>query len=476
MKFFIDGQKFDEKEDYFARILEILALKPMTPTQLAERLGKKSREAVQRNILKPLLEQNLIEKLDFTKKYTRKFQISNVDVKIPQERASAEKKVMESESMKKWAKHNSTKKKNTYFSFFRILCSGKNEKVGDEFAIYPDSWSHPATTTKCVEILEKKYGVGDVREQLPATPRGAVRQFLKYGLGYNISKEEAEELHIGGHKDNVGAHATIGFEEHQYKAAIEYCKKNPKVKFVDATFPSLLVFEVHLRTFVRPSEVFTIRLDQIQFFNRKIEYVEAEGRKKTVSIEQFGEKITPDESFAAVVKYNNIPTKTRTERACHLKDVIEHKTSGKSTQWKWPKWILANKFTGDEIVKELENYVESRLHRGKKYLFWENNKSTFELRGTRDFRNYDSIVRFSRQKWNVFLKGVFKSIGCTEPEFFEDTTYAMRHCGVQEWCNETEYDLVFICEMGWNDMATLRDFYARMRAKGMARKLAKVVS
>ncbi len=449
----------------------------MTPTQLASRLGLKSRESVQRNILKPLMIQNLIEKQENSHKYQRRFQISNVDVKIPNNFTLAEKKIMESESLKRWSKHIKSKKRNGNYVFFKRLCCGQNKLIGKEFTIYPDAWSHPATTLKVVEILEKKYGVGDTKEQLPTIPRTAIRQFLKYGLNYNISKEEADQLHIGGHKDNVGAHSTVGFEEGQYEDALNFCKKNPIVKLNGTKFPSLLVFEVHLRTFVRPSEMFTIRLDQIQFFNRKIEYIEIENRKKIVSIEQFGEKIIPDEGFAMIVKHNKLETKIKNERACHLKDVIEHKTSGKgSTQYKWPKWILANRVVEDEIVVKLEKFVESRLHRGKKFLFWEDNKNTFEVRGTRDFRYYDTVVRISRQNWNSFLKVLFKEIGCTEPEFFEDTTYAMRHCGIQEWCNDTDYDLIFICEMGWNDLATLRDWYARMRAKGMAKKLAKAIS
>ena len=77
--------------------------------------------------------------------------------------------------------------------------------------------------------------------------------------------------------------------------------------------------------------------------------------------------------------------------------------------------------------------------------------------------------------WNAFLKDLFKSIGCTDKIFFDDTTYAMRHIGIQFWCEITDYNLEFIASMGWNDMETLRIFYARRNQRSLERTMARLI-
>ena len=270
----------------------------------------------------------------------------------------------------------------------------------------------------------------------------------------------------------MGQHATASLEDGQYDSALEFCKNHGKLKLVDINYDPMLLFGVHFHTFVRPSVLFTIRLEQIFFYNRTVQYAVSKSGKLKAIAETIDNKIEIlDEMLYELAQEGKIKTQTLTKRTCFLKDVLEFKTTGKKSAVSyWPKWIR-----DERIVIPLEEFVKSRLHRGKKYLFWEDNSKTFEDKTSKDFVKYNVIVKRHREAWGKFLKQLFKSIGCTDKIFYEDTTYSMRHIGIQFWCELVDYNLEFIAEMGWNDLETLRTFYARRTHKSLERTLAKVI-
>lgn len=469
----LDGKSFDYKEDYFIAVEQVfknLYPKGLTSGELATRLNYKSPDAVKRNIMTPLINQGLLEKVEDTHRYRHRPQISDEDKVIPKNRKWAAKKIESCESMIRWKKHCSTKKSSiSSYNQFLFLCSGKNEKL-PKFQMYPDTWRHPQTTETVVEQLREAYGV----TRLGSHIRGYIRRFIKYGLQITLTKEEAEHYGIDGSKDNMGASATASLEEGQYEKALEFCKDTGKIKLgtKKENFDAFLMFGVAFHTFVRPSVLFTLKLDQIFFYDRKIQYVISKSGKKKVIAEIIDNKIEIlDEYIFDLAQDKKIESFTETKRTCFLKDVLEFKTTGKSSATsKWPKWIR-----DENVVIPLEEYVKGRLHQGKKYLFWHDNSRTFHDLSSTDYKKYDSIVKWARYDFGKFLQKLFRAIGCVDEVFFKRATYAMRHIGVQYWCEITDYKLEFIAEMGWNDIETLRTFYARRTHKSLEKTLAKVI-
>jgi len=423
---------------------------------------------VKRDIITSFFNQGIIEKIDGTNIYRHRPQITDESKVIPQNRKWAAKKIESCESMIRWKKH-CLKKKSSIDSYnqFLFLCSGKNKKLPN-FKMYPDTWRHPSTTETVVKQLEDAYKV----TRLPSHVRGYIRRFIKYGLGITLTKEDAEHYGIDGAKDNMGSHATASLEEGQYEKALEFCNKTGKIKLNKENFDSFLLFGVAYHFFVRPSVLFTIRLDQFFFYDRKIHYVVSKSGKKKVIAETIDNKIEVlDEYVYDLAQENKIESFTEIRRTCFGKDILEFKTTGKTTSIsKWPKWIRDEK-----IVIRLEEYVKGRLHQGKKYLFWNDNGRTFEDLTSTDFKKYDTTVKYHRLDFGKFLKILFREIGCVDEIFYKRATYAMRHIGVQYWCEITDYKLEFIAEMGWNDIETLRTFYARRTHLSLEKTLARVI-
>ena len=357
------------------------------------------------------------------------------------------------ETIKKWFRHaSSTKKGIIAIKQFRNLCLGK---WSDDFKINPDLWIHPHTTEICVELLRKQ----SQKIQLPANTRMIIRQFLKYGLGLPVSKEEAKELGIGGHKDNIGLHVTTSFEEGQYDKAKEWIKKNYSLR-------ELVLFGLKFWTFCRPSTVYTITCDQLQFYNRRMEYVKTNDKShKSILIAHYledGKRIVLNSDLDFLVSQNStkFTKKIINERACRIDNLLEFKT-----QKFYPKYIY-----DDEIVQLLEKYTKNRIDKDLRYLFWDNNDTEFA------FETYDKLVLCRRIDDNNMLKQMFYKIGCKGKLFEHNANYAMRHVGVQHWLEMTNYDFDLISEMGWEDINTLRQWYGRRSRTSFEVKLAQIIT
>jgi hypothetical protein len=349
--------------------------------------------------------------------------------------------------MQNWIKHASTTKAGIRdINRFKKLCLGD---FTPHFKIHPDNWRHPETTEKLVMILRQHYG----KTELDANIRGIIRRFLKFGMKLQITQSDAKTLGIKGDKDNMGAHAYASFESGQYEAGKKFALKHFGQLFY-------LKFGVKFWTFVRPSTLYIIKLDQLVFYDREIEYLNLNGEKIVLTVTVDGQKtitnkalhdmaLDSDSEKYTILKY--------TDRACHIKDVMEYKTNTA-----YPKYVYDN-----EIVLELEKYVTDRIKKGFKYLFWDDNSAVF----TKD--NYDKIVTTVRKTDNWKFKRTFLGIGCKDPIFSSDSNYAMRHVGVQHWLDLTDYDYGFVAEMGWEDMATLRIWYGRRIRKSFEKKVAR---
>jgi hypothetical protein len=221
-----------------------------------------------------------------------------------------------------------------------------------------------------------------------------------------------------------------------------------------------LKFGVKFWTFVRPSILYTIRLDQIIFYDREIEYLNLDGERIVLSVTVDKEKtITNRAQYQMALDANSekYAILKYTDRACHIRDVREFKTGTD-----YPKYIYDN-----ELVKRLESYVTDRIKKGFKYLFWDDNSTVFTS------ENYNRIVQTVRTTDNWKLKRTFAGIGCKDSIFVTDSNYAMRHVGSQHWLDITDYDYAFIAEMGWEDINTLRIWYGKRIRKSFERKVAR---
>jgi len=432
------------------KILDVLQSRPMTPTEIGKFIGGLDRSHVQRQYLKPMLEAGQIFLVEGTHKYQLKGS-HNTAQTIKLELASKDEFYQTETIGKNWMPHAKTTKTGmNVIASFQELCLGK---VTRKFKINPDAWIHPSTTIECVEKLREHYGV----RELSFHPRKVVRQFLKYGLKLTITKEDAKDLGLSGEKDNIGDHARVSFEHGEYAKAKEYFKTHFKNSL------PLIKFGFKFWTFGRPSSILIVKLSQLEFYDRKIEYVHFKGSKKIISHTIDGEKIIPDKIFYEMVqdadseKYDVVNI---TERACFVRDFVEFKTDSK-----YPKYIY-----DQEIVIELEKYAKERLSRGFKYLFWDNNETEFTL------DNYDSLVRIKRTEDNQLMKDLYTFLESKDEYCFSHSNYSMRHIGIQHWLQLSDYNYGFIAEMGWEDIDTLITWYGKRTKSAFDKKMASVIA
>ena len=423
-----NGKKIHSIENYFPIVLGFLKNRPLGATELAHLLGK-SREHVSRSIMKKMIAKQMIENIPSTGKYQikghdhtpRSFLLSLFN----------EHDFYQCGTIKRWRRH-ALKTKNGYMDIitFKRLCMG--EKT-NEFKINPDTWIHPETTEECIDVLLKFYGTANLNQYM----RAMIRHFLKYGLELNISTEEAKRLGIGGHKDAIGKYAAVSFQDDQYNLAKSWLKSHygPRIQSL---------FAVRFWTFCRPSVSYTVRINQLQFYDRDIEYIKTNRKSIILAYYDDSDKRIVINHDLDLLPKDNLEIIRETKRACYIPDLLEFKT-----RKAYPKYIL-----DDELACILENYALDRKKDKFRYLFWD---SDIDF----NFSNYTKLVHRQSFNDNQVFKNMFAGINCVGEIFEHRANYSLRHVGVQHWLEMTNYDFDLISEMGWEDISTLRLWYGR---------------
>ena len=421
-----------------AKIIELLERGPMTPSQLGIALGY-SRVHVSTNLLKPMLESNQVEKIPATDLYQIKGHgITKNDVESKTLTESTF--YNDCHTIKKWPENTSSQNTVGEIAMFARICLGIRVK---EFKINPDNWNHPEDTITIVKLLQKQAKV----DLLPNTTRQVIRHFVMYGLEKTISQEEGIKLGLSGEKMQP-KNATLEMSKEQYDTTKQLLKKNTQ-KFVEFGFKYF--------TFCRPSIFYTIKTDQITFYDRQIEYIEVNNKKiyKKEIIEFYDSIIIANPDLKKTVKKLKM-----TQRAARL-NLFEFKTGNT-----FPKFIY-----DEEIVKALEKYVAKRKFQKKKYIFWDDNNIEFNK------LNYRTITDTQLNHDNKFFTAIFKKIGFKEGDFgsYWRANYAIRHFGLQFWLQMTDYDFGFVAEMSHKDLATLTNWYGKRSMTHLEKKISEVV-
>jgi len=436
----VDGVRVS-KQKIQDEILEKLRLvKTATPTQMAQWFNM-TRENFSRSYLYPMVESGKVKKIDGTNSYALAETTVTGREQIKKELLTKS-EFFECQTIKNWLANSSAKDEIDTITQFIRLCLGK---YNPKFKINPDNWQHPQTTLELKVALEEYYNT----KKFPWSIRQTVRQFLDKGCGLKLNKSEMERLGFSGEKDTPKA-STLHMTRDQYAQGKEILEQADLVWYCKFIFS--------FWTFCRPSSKYIVTLDQLEFFDRTIEYVE----KQDGTIISQPERVEDYKNFLELNPNlaEKIQIKSRIERACRL-ELFEHKT-----QKAFPKRIYDH-----EAVLQLEKFVRIRKSQHKKYLFWENNDTEFT------FETYDKIVVHQVTKDNVFFGNLYMQVGFTRQSFGKSlrANYALRHFGLQHWLQLTDYDFGFVSTMSHDDLATLKRWYGEYAAEHLEKKMQAVV-
>ncbi|MEX0862911.1 hypothetical protein [Nitrosopumilus sp.] len=426
------------KEDIQNEILEILKKSPQTPSSLAKHFHMK-REPFSRNYLYPLRDSGKIIKVDGSNYFQLPLQ-QNTSRSI--KKALIKKsEIYQTDSFKKWDETNTTKSIHVKKTAFARLCLGLKTPT---FKIHPDNitqenWKD-VVRTMVIELF--KVTKPDENGELNWGLRQAIRGFLEDVVEIKISKKEGETLKISGTKYKPKSSDLHITTEQVIEAKKLLLKRN-----VDPIW--FLKFGVKTWSFVRPSTLYLIEIDKIQFLDQVVEYVEVGD----------GKKIT-DTKVIEYAKYKGDKIFAYPRRICHF-EVIENKTDTD-----YHKYIL-----DVEFVEPLEKLYNIRKSQRKKYLFWDDNSTVFT------FENYDDIVKKEVTKDNHFLKQILFAVGFKHGDFgtHDRINYAFRHFGLQMWLIDTDYNYDLVGEMSHEDTATLKKWYGKRTQKDFQRKIKGVM-
>lgn len=422
-------------------IIKLLQQRPHTPSELAENFHQ-TREAFSRNYLYPLRDDGLIIKVQGSNYFQLPKQRNNT--KTIRKSLDSQSAVFQTELFKNWTRKNHAKREFASKKRFARLCLGITNK---NFKIHPDNitkenWREVVTNLVDAFMQVIKYDLSEYGE-INYGDRQCIRHAIKYGLGIEISEDEGIELRISGRKDDPKSSRL-----HITPEQITEAKKLLKRGHVELEW--FLKFGVKTWTFVRPSTIYTIELEKMEFFDQIVEYVQGED----------GEKIT-DEKVIQYAKFRKDTIYSYTRRVCHI-EVHENKNSKD-----YDKYIL-----DPEFVEPLEKFYNIRKSQRKKYLFWNDNSTKFV------FKTYDDIVKTAVGQDNKYYKKILSSIGFSKSDFgkYFRANYGFRHFGIQMWLIATDYNYDLVAEMSHEDTATLKKWYGKRTKADFQRRIKGVMA
>lgn len=442
-----NGQAVEKPEDFQDYIVELLKQRPYTPSELARALQKSTKQI--HRYLNALKEKNKIEKIEGSDSY--KLRNSSDSRATLQEMKLFETlaEFNSCESIKNWKSNNNAKRLDDKLVWFSRLCTGK---IIPNFKLNPDFYDTEETTKLIVSKLKEIRGLSN-SEMLPQHIRQTLRSFIIYGKNETLSTAKGERLGLSGEKASPSI-ATLHMKPEQYNKTVMLIREGIEVNVVVGNMQvskvdrqTYLKFIFRYWTFCRPSSMYIVKCDDLEFYDRTVKYIEING-----------EKISDKKVIQALGDKYEI--KEYTHRACTV-EILENKTDVAYT-----KYIF-----DDQGVKELEIYTKERIANGFKYLFWDDNKTNFTK------ADYDTIVTHKRNLDNQVFKEIFLKVGFKEGDFGKNmrANYALRHFGVQRWLDMTDYDYGFVSEMGWEDINTLRLWYGRRTAQALQKKISEVL-
>lgn len=435
----LDGQTVT-KDDIKNKILEELRVhKRLTRQDLAQKLGGRDASQLQKDYLKPLMEENQIKKVDGSHYYAL------VDTTITKAEIKQElyekTEVFNTDVFKNWGSKITAKQGEKKRRRIARLCLGK---INKSFKINPDvlhegNWKEIIAKMRDA-ILEAQKKPKHPTGRLDSSSKQALRHLVMYGLkkdaNLEIDQKTGEELGIDGHTEKP-RNATL----HIKKEQIEQAKQILLQPNYDQIW--FVKFGVKLWTGVRPSTLYIIETDSLEFYDRKVEYIEIQGKRFTnESILEFAKILVMSNPRLA----ETIKIQSYTHRACTF-EVFENKQ-----QKDYRKFIY-----DEEFVIALEKYHKQRKFEKKKYLFWNDNQTVF------DKITYDAIVKNAVGDDNDFYKQILVQIGFVESDFgvrFR-ANYGFRHFAIQVWLIATDYNYDKVAEMFHETAETLKKWYGR---------------
>ena len=436
----LDGV-ISSKDEIQNEILQLLKIKPHTPTELANHFHQ-SREQFSRSYIYPLRDSGKIIKVDGSNYFQLKKEknTSNSIKKAIREQYA----VFQTDLFKDWTKKNHSKDESKKQVRFANICMGF---VNPKFKIHPDNinkdnWKEIVTNIIDSMMQVCKYELSKDGE-LSFGDRQSIRHAIKYGLGIQISQQEGIELRISGKKDEPTTSRL-----HITPEQIQQAKVLLKEKRYD--IESFLKFGVKTWTFVRPSTIYLIELEKMDFYDQVVEYVEG----------QDGKKIT-DDKVIEYAKFKGDKIYSYTRRVCYI-EVFEHKTAKD-----FDKYILDSDF-----VEPLEKFYNTRVSQRKKYLFWDDNNTKFT------FATYNKIDENEVGKDNKFFKKILIAIGFKKSDFgkYFRANYGFRHFGIQMWLIATDYNYDLVAVMSHEDTATLKNWYGKRTRENFQNKIKGVMA
>ncbi len=416
---------------------EILKLlkQPLTPSELAKHFHM-TREAFSRNYLYPLRNSDKIEKVEGSNYYQLPKK-KNTGTSI-RKNLFNQSEIFKTENYKTWIENNNSKDISDKHVMFARICLGL---YNSKFKIHPDNitkenWKQviPKMIDALVEVADYELVNGEPHYAMRQTIRG----FLQDGLGLKISKKEGINLRISGAKPKSKLSKL-----HITPEQIAEAKKLLRKSYLEIDW--FLKFGVKTWTFVRPSTIYLIELENVDFYDEVVEYVEgADGKKIT------------DEKVIKYAKYKGDEIYSYVRRVCHI-EVHENKTDAD-----FDKYIL-----DPDFVEPLEKFYNIRKSQRKKYLFWEDNKTHFT------FENYREIVEKKVDTDNKFFRKILFQVGFKKGDFGKKdrVNYAFRHFGIQMWLISTDYDYDLVAIMSHEDTATLKKWYGQRTKENFQRKI-----
>lgn len=298
--------------------------------------------------------------------------------------------------------------------FYRI-CTGQ---VVDHFARLPEHWVFPETPMQFLDLYREQYD-----SHPPKNITKAISAFLSICL--KVTPQEITILHMHYSDGQDGQYRFIKLSAEELQKAKDWLKTEG-IKLVKEGLQKdelLAHFAFQLETFGRPSRVLTIETDRV-------------------------EKVTNNEyEHPSLAGYHIELTMLETKQNTRFKKMI----------------------FDPELYEWAAAWLDKRKTLHCRYLFIDEPGYVPMSYDTHRLSHY-------RERFATIYKEMFKALGKTEPYFYTDTLYSLRHCGVQLWFDRLgANNLSLISDMGWTDERTLRQYYLGINGREIVKLALKAI-
>lgn len=429
----VDGKRVDGKADIEKHIVKLLE-RPQTPSMLAAAMNRNAK-TLYRDYLKPMLAANKIAKQgDY---YTRSGVAAVVVEKERFDDIMAKSGFAQLPALEDLVTHcRGLSNGSRWVTQAWKMCTGR---IVPTFKCRPEHWT-PETTEQFIAAWKQHSGT----DRLAWGVRQLLRHFHEYVLKKPVTDAQKSLLGLDGTKDNAGVYNHVKLSKQQIEALVDYFMQKGDIEAA-----ALAAFSIE--TFGRSEAIFKAATGTMVLTPRTLYCAQVSG--------------DPEPNFDPVAVRQMRIISAMNPNIVSIKELHDEVFEGTLKEFKtehapWPKYIV-----DQQCVSVFKEYQATRKGR-----------ATYFGKDGEKFHAFNV-------RTNALMRAAYRELGVLHSSHPEQFTaewyfnakpcYTFRHVGAHIWLERLGGSYEALSEMGWEDVAIPKKYYAGYNANLLKQRIAR---